>query len=428
MDKQQVLTASQQYWNPAKTKDWQRWGIDLVIDRREGYYIYDMDGRRFIDMHLNGGTYNLGHRHPELITALNEATERFDAGNHHFPSIQRAKLAEQVVTASPGMDYCVFATSGSEAIDIAIKTVRYATKRRKILSVNQAYHGHTGYSLQVGDEVNAEFFLCQPNQEEFARVPFNDLAAMEKALSQRDIAAVILETIPATNGFIMPNDGYLKEVKALCEKYGTLYIADEVQTGLMRSGQLWAINAYGVTPDIIVSGKGFGGGIYPIAAALLSEKCAKWLHDNGFGHVSTYGGSELGCAVASKVLEITTAPETQQSVAYSSMYIRSKLDQLRSRYPIFKGIRQCGLIFGLEFNHPEGAMHVMRALYERGVWAIFSSFDPSVLQLKPGLLIDKDTCDEMLYSLELALDHVDGELKNHSPKESQFNLIKEGAK
>ena len=427
MNKQEVITNSQQYWNPAKTKDWQKWGIDLVIGKREGYHIFDMDGHRLIDMHLNGGTFNLGHRNPEVIKALNDATEAFDAGNHHFPSIMRAKLAKQLVECSEGMDYCVFATSGSEAIDIAIKTVRYATKRKKILSVNQAYHGHTGYSLQVGDELNAEFFLCQPNKEEYGRVPFNDLAAMEQALSSQEYAAVILETIPATAGFVMPNEGYLPAVKALCEKYGTLYIADEVQTGLMRSGELWGVEAFGVKPDIIVSGKGLGGGIYPVAAALLSANCAQWLHDNGFGHISTYGGSELGCAVASKVIEITTRPEVKQTVQYSSLYIRQGLDELRKSYPdFFVGIRQAGLIFGLQFGHPEGALHIMRALYEKGVWAILSSFDPSVLQLKPGLLIDKETCDDMLYRMDLALNQVSNELRHSSNTSSQFNVVKGG--
>lgn len=428
MDKQQVVRDSEQYWNPAKTRDWQKWGIDLVIGKREGYFIYDMDGRAFIDMHLNGGTYNLGHRHPEVIQALTKATEDFDAGNHHFPSSQRAKLAKQLVELSPGMDYCVFTTSGSEAIDVAIKTVRQATKKKKIVSVNQAYHGHTGYSLQVGDEVNAKYFNCEPSEQDSQRVPFNDLAALERVLAQQDVAAVVLETIPATAGFVMPESGYLQGVRALCDKYNVFYIADEVQTGLMRTGQLWAVQTYGVVPDIIITGKGIGGGIYPIAAALMSKKAGEWLTDNGFGHVSTYGGSELGCAVASKVLDITTRNETQRSVEHSSLYIRKGLDQLRQRYPeFFIGIRQSGLVFGLEFNHPEGALHTMKALYDQGVWAILSSFNPSVLQLKPGLLIDQNTSDDMLYRFDLALRNVTSALKTAPQSAAQFNTSNKGA-
>ncbi|MDC5812483.1 aminotransferase class III-fold pyridoxal phosphate-dependent enzyme [Vibrio europaeus] len=428
MDKQQVVRDSEQYWNPAKTRDWQKWGIDLVIGKREGYFIYDMDGRKFIDMHLNGGTFNLGHRHPEVIDALNQATAEFDAGNHHFPSSQRASLAKTLVELSPGMSYCVFATSGSEAIDIAVKTVRQATKKKKIVSVNQAYHGHTGYSLQVGDEVNAKYFNCEPSAQDSQRVPFNDLASLEQVLAQQDVAAVILETIPATAGFVMPDAGYLQGVRALCDKYNVFYIADEVQTGLMRTGQLWAVQTYGVTPDIIITGKGIGGGIYPIAAALLSEKAGQWLNENGFGHVSTYGGSELGCVVASKVLEITTRPETQLSVEHSSLYIREGLDRLRARYPdFFIGIRQCGLVFGLEFNHPEGALHIMGELYKQGVWAILSSFNPSVLQLKPGLLIDREISDDMLYRFDLALRLVTQQLKNAPQNSSQFNISNQGA-
>src|SRR3712207_1788238 len=143
--KEDVLSKSLQYWNPGKTQFWSDEGVPLVIDRREGYYIYDMSGKRLLGVHLNGGTYNLGHRNPEGVAAVTAAMAHFDIGNHHFPSMARTALAEALVqTAPPGLTKVVYGSGGGEAIDIALKTARHATKRRKILSIVKAYHGHTG--------------------------------------------------------------------------------------------------------------------------------------------------------------------------------------------------------------------------------------------------------------------------------------------
>ena len=312
--KGEMLDKSRQFWNPDKTQFWTDAGVPLVIDRREGYFIYDVNGKRLIDVHLNGGTYNLGHRNPEVIAAVTAAMQRFDIGNHHFPSLARTALAEALIsTAPPGLTKVVFGSGGGEAIDIALKTARHATRKRTIVSVAKAYHGHTGLAVATGDERFAALFLSD-RPDEFVHVPFNDLAAMEQALRGRDAAAVIMETIPATYGFPLPAPGYLEGVKRLCEQHGALYIADEVQTGLMRTGELWAISKHGIAPDILVTGKGISGGMYPVSAVLVSEAAAGWLSEDGFAHMSTFGGAELGCVAALKTLEITCRPEIRSMV------------------------------------------------------------------------------------------------------------------
>ena len=227
---------------------------------------------------------------------------------------------------------------------------------------------------------------------------------MEDALKGRDVAAVIMETIPATYGFPMPHEGYLPSVKALCERYDALYIADEVQTGFMRTGDMWGITRYGVTPDIMVIGKGVTGGMYPISCCVVSEQAGAWLKQDGFAHMSTAGGAELGCIVALKVLEITQRPEVRSMVHYVSDFIRAGLDEIQALYPdFFTGIRQHGVVMGLEFNHPEGAKPVMRRLYENGVWAIFSTLDPRVLQFKPGILMTQTLSEDLLRRVETAI-------------------------
>jgi len=401
--KAEVLEKSRDFWNPGKTDFWSETGVDLVIDRRESYFIWDMSGIRLIDVHLNGGTYNLGHRNPELVEAITVGMRSFDIGNHHFPSSARAALAEALIrTAPPNLTKVVYGSGGGEAIDIALKTARHATKRRKIVSIVKAYHGHTGLAVATGDDRFSRLFLI--DTQDFVHVPFNDIGAMEEALAGGDAAAVIMETIPATYGFPLPQPGYLEQVKALCERHGTLYIADEVQTGLMRTGEMWAITKHGIEPDILVTGKGLSGGMYPIAAVLVSERCAGWLTEDGFAHISSFGGAELGCVAALKTLEICGRPETRSMVHYIADLTGRGLRAIQARYPDwFIGIRQNGVVMGLEFDHPEGAKIVMRHLYRNGVWAIFSTLDPRVLQYKPGLLMTPELCEELLDRTEAGI-------------------------
>jgi acetylornithine/succinyldiaminopimelate/putrescine aminotransferase len=227
---------------------------------------------------------------------------------------------------------------------------------------------------------------------------------MEDALRGRDIAAVIMETIPATYGFPLPEPGYLEGVKRLCETYDALYIADEVQTGLMRTGEMWGITKHGIEPDILVTGKGISGGMYPIAAVLVSERCAGWLDEDGFGHISTFGGAELGCIAGLKALEVCGRPETRSMVHYISDFIGRGLRDIQATYPDwFVGIRQNGVVMGLEFAHPQGAKAVMKRLYENGVWAIFSTLDPRVLQYKPGILLKPEVAEELLDRTEVGI-------------------------
>lgn len=401
--KQRALDLTHEFVAPDRVVSFQRMGVPLVIGKREGYRFWDIDGHELMDFHLNGGTYNVGHRNPEVVTAMLEAAESLDIGNHHFPSEARALLAEKLAQLGPGdLHYSVFASGGSEAIDIAIKSARYVTGRRKIVAIEAGYHGRTGLSGAAGDDATAQYFHSD-YPGEFLKVPFEDLDAMESALANRDVAAVLMETIPATYGFPIPSAEYLPGVKALCEKYETLYVADEVQTGLGRTGHFWGVEAWGVEPDILVTGKGLSGGMYPIAATIINKQAGGWLAENGWGHVSTFGGSEIGCCVASKVLDICSAPEALDNARSISKYLEAGLKDIQSRHEYFQEIRCKGLVLGLRFDHPNGGVHMMSALYQKGIWAIFAGFDASVLQFKPGLLIDEAYCDEALDRFEAAL-------------------------
>jgi acetylornithine/succinyldiaminopimelate/putrescine aminotransferase len=165
----------------------------------------------------------------------------------------------------------------------------------------------------------------------------------------------------------------------------------------MRTGELWGVTRHGLRPDLLVTGKGLSGGLYPIAAVLVADEAAGWLRQDGFAHMSTFGGAELGCLVALKTLEITTRPGTRANVLARAEQIRAGLARIQTGASGWlAGIRQNGLVLGLEFTHPQGARIVMRELYDRGVWAIFSTLDPSVLQYKPGVLMTRELTDELL--------------------------------
>ena len=402
LKKSQILEHTRDYLYPGRIDRLLEGGIDFVPGRREGYRYWDVDGRELLDLHLNGGTFSLGHRNPELSRILSAGLADWDVGNHHFGSEPKAALAKALVEAAPGnMQYVVLTCGGSEAVEVAIKSARRATGRKRIVSIDSGFHGRTGLSGAAGNDEVAQYFLSD-RPEEFIKVPFNDLDAMRSGLRGGDVAAVLMETIPATCGFPVPDDEYLPGVKALCEEYGTLYIADEVQTGLGRTGRMWGVDNWGVEPDILITGKCLSGGLYPVSAAVLSARAGAWLEDNGWGHVSTFGGSDLGCLVALRVLEMCADPATLANVNEQAGYLYSGLQALARRFPFLVEIRQKGLVMALRFSDENTGLGIMRALYENGIWAIVAGFDESVVQFKPGLLVDREYCDEVLKRVENA--------------------------
>ena len=201
----------------------------------------------------------------------------------------------------------------------------------------------------------------------------------------------------------MPSDGYYPAVKKMCEKHGALFIADEVQTGLGRTGKFWACDGYGVEPDMLITGKGLSGGVYPIAAAVLSKDVAEWLKEEGWGYSSTFGGAELGCVIAHKVLEITERPGVLENIRAMSEFLKGKLSEIQKRHPFLAEVRQNGLIIGLRFDNPHGGLMVAACCYESGLWAFPAGFERSVLQFKPNILVDKPACEEAVSLLEDAI-------------------------
>jgi len=377
------------HMNAGKADFFASLGMQIVLGRREGIWFEDAyTGRRFINCHCNGGVFNLGHNNPRITAAVREALGTVDAGNHHFLSGFRAMLAERLsATTGDRLPHVVYGTGGGEAGDLAIKVSRAATGRQRIVSARGGYHGHTGLVMATGDPTYREIF--GPNPPGFVQVPFNDTKELEAALGD-DTAAVILEAIPATLGMPMPREGYFAEARRLTSERGAKLIVDEIQTGLGRTGKHWSYQHEGIVPDALLTGKGLGGGLYPISATLLTEDMHAVLDRNPFVHISTYGGAELGCIAALAVLDVIEEPGFMERVAK----LGERFERAFAALPF--ELRRRGLFMGLAFESEDASLGALMKLLAAGVFAFPAGNDRRVLQFLPPLVIDDDECTDLI--------------------------------
>jgi len=388
-DRTTTVDAFADHVSRGKVATYARYGLDLIMGERGGPSFSDaFDARRFYNCHCNGGVFNLGHRNPQVIAALRDAMDRVDIGNHHLVSGYRARLAQRLAATTNGhLPGVVFGVSGGEANDLAMKTARAHTGRRDILSARGGYHGHTGLSMAAGDVEYREVF--GENLPGFRQVPFDDLGAMEAAITDQT-AAVILEPIPATLGMPIPSEGYLQGVQKLCHERGALFIVDEVQTGLGRTGRIWCHQHEDLKPDMLVTGKGLSGGIYPITATLMTTEVHALFEQHPFVHISTYGGSELGCVAAETVLDIIETPGFLERVEEVGRRFEAGLAGL----PLT--LRRKGLFMGLKMPSEPAAMVLNKMLMEAGVCVVWANNDRSVLQFLPPLILSDAEVDDIV--------------------------------
>jgi acetylornithine/succinyldiaminopimelate/putrescine aminotransferase len=367
------------------------------MGRREGIWFEDAyTGLRLINCHCNGGVFSLGHCNPRVTSAVAAALGELDIGNHHFVSGQRARLAARLsATFDDALPRVVFGVSGGEAIDVAIKAARGSTGRLKVVSAQGGYHGHTGLALAAGDAAFRDPF--GPNLPGFAQVPFDDVGAMEAAIDE-ETAAVILEAVPATLGMPIPEPGYFAAVRALCDDRGARLLVDEVQTGLGRTGRWWGIQHEGVTPDAVITGKGLAGGIYPITATLLTRELHEVLdsESNPFLHISTYGGSELGCVAAQAVLDVVGEPGFLERVGLLS----ERFSEAFAPLPF--ELRRRGLFMGLRFETESEALGALLRIMQQGVFCFPAGNDRRVLQFLPPLILTDEESEDLVGRMKKA--------------------------
>ncbi|MBK5287293.1 MAG: aspartate aminotransferase family protein [Acidimicrobiia bacterium] len=385
----EATVAFAEHVNRGKVAAYEALGLDLVMGERAGARFRDAyDGRELYNCHCNGGVFNLGHRHPAVVAAVRDALDRLDIGNHHLVSGWRAVLATRLAASTEGiLPGVVFGVGGGEANDLAIKVARARTGRNGVVSAVGGYHGHTGLALAAGDPEYRDPF--GPNLPGFTQVPFNDLAALDRAVDDA-VAAVILEPIPATLGMPIPEPGYLAAVERICRERGACLILDEVQTGLGRTGTMWFFQQEGVRPDLVTTGKGLSGGVYPITATLMTAEVHAFFDDHPFVHISTFGGAELGCVAALATLDVIEAPGFLERVRAVGERFAAEFAGL----PFV--VRRRGLFMGLKFPGEGDGMIAARDLIAAGVFAVFANNDTSVLQFLPPLTVTDVEIDEIV--------------------------------
>jgi ornithine--oxo-acid transaminase len=329
-------------------------GYDVGFCRGTGQYLFDRNGAKYLDLLSGYGVFAIGRNHPALRDALESVLDGELPGLVQFDvSPLAGLLAQRLLGYMPYLDKVFFANSGTEAVEAAIKFARAATRRPGIIHCEHSFHGLTYGALSLnGDAVFRSGF--EPLLPDCSAVPFNDLAALERALASRNAAAFIVEPIQG-KGVNLPGDGYLVEAAALCRRHGTLFIADEIQTGLGRTGRFLAIEHWGVEPDMVLIAKALSGGHVPVGAVLTRKRIYDKVFDRmdrAVVHGSTFAKNDLAMAAGLATLDVI---ETEGLVSRSERLgdrLRIGLSDLIGRYEFLREVRGKGLMIGIEFGPP----------------------------------------------------------------------------
>lgn len=391
------------YLNPDLARLIKFSGLGTIEERASGSLVYDYKGRDYLDFSGGYGVFSLGHSHPKVVAAVKDQLEAMALSPRVFLNRQQARLAERLAKLSPGkLQYSFFCNSGTEGVEGALKLARAATGRSHFISAHNAYHGKTMGSLSVSgrDKYKAPFQPLVPGTKQ---VPYGDLGALEAALDDQ-VAAVILEPIQGEGGIYLPPDDYLKGAAELAHRHGALFIADEVQTGLGRTGKMFAVEHWGVEPDIMVLAKALGGGVMPIGAYLATPEVFAAYRGQPLLHTSTFGGSPLACAAALATLEVLVEERLCERAAEAGRTILSALHGLQEEFPnLIKEVRGLGLMIGLELREDKFGGSIISEMAKRRVVAVYTLNQPRVIRFEPPLNVEHGEIDRAMQSLQQAV-------------------------
>jgi ornithine--oxo-acid transaminase len=329
-------------------------GYDVGFCRAQGQYLFDREGARYLDLLSGFGVFAIGRNHPVLRQALKSVLDSDLPNLVQFDvSTLAGVLAERLLAYTPYLDKAFFANSGAEAVEAAMKFSRSSTGRPGLLYCEHAFHGLSTGALSLnGDAIFRDGF--GPLLPDCTPVPFNDLPALERALASRRIAAFIVEPIQG-KGVNMPSDGYLKEAAELCRRHGTLFVADEIQTGLGRTGRFLAVEHWGVEPDMVLLSKSLSGGHVPSGAVLMRRDIYDKVFnrmDRAVVHGSTFGKNDLAMAAGIATIDVLESERLIENAARQGERLMRDLAALIPRYELLKEVRGKGLMIGIEFGAP----------------------------------------------------------------------------
>jgi putrescine aminotransferase len=360
----------------------------------EGVYVYDEKGNKYIDCAGGYGVFILGHRHPAVVAAVKEQLDLMPLSSKVFFNPLQARLARELAARCHGeLSYCFFCNSGAEAVEGAIKLARFCTGRTTIISASDSFHGKTLGALSVsGREIYKAPF--EPLLPGTVQVPFNDVEAMKNAIN-KDTAAVILEPIQGEGGINVPDPAYISDVHRLCKEHGALFIADEIQAGMGRTGTFFAVEQWNVWPDIITLAKGLGGGVMPIGAILGTREVWKVFQRNPLIHTSTFGGNQLACRAALATIEVIDKEGLLGKAREVGAYFISLLQEVRDDYPDIIGeIRGRGLMIGVELKEERFGGSVIFEMAKGRVTGVYTLNNQKVIRFEPPLIISHEQVSE----------------------------------
>ncbi len=366
--------------------------LPVTFDRGQGSYLWDLEGKRYLDALTGVAVCSLGHAHPEVTAAISEQAGRLLHTSNHYGIAHQQHLADRLTQLS-GMDRVFFANSGAEANEAAIKLARLHGHRKgidqpQILVMDNSFHGRTLATLSAtgSRKVQAGF---EPLVQGFLRVPFGDVEALASvAASRQDISAVLVEPVQGEGGVNIPPEDYLSQIRTLCDEQGWLMMLDEIQTGMGRTGRYFACQHQKVLPDVMTLAKALGNGV-PIGACLARGEAAGLFGPGNHG--STFGGNPLACAAALAVLDVMQREDIPVIAAAMGERLLSSLRQGLADVPLVKEIRGLGMIIGIELGHPCGEL-VHRAL-NQGL--LINVTAERVVRLLPSLVMSEEEADQL---------------------------------
>jgi putrescine aminotransferase len=390
----------EEFINPAIARLFRFMGLATIEWEAEGVIIKDINGKEYIDCLGGYGVFSCGHRHPKIVQAVKDQLDKMPLSSKILLNKQMADLAELLADITPGdLSYSFFCNSGTEAVEGALKLAKIHTRKQKIIATKNAFHGKSlGALSATGRDLFREPF--QPLLTGFSHVPFGDIEALD-AMIDDDTAAVIIEPLQGEGGIIVPPPGYLAQVRQLCDQTGTLLIVDEVQTGLGRTGAMFAVDHYDVVPDIMTLAKALGGGVMPIGAFIARPHLWEQYVTSPFLHTSTFGGNPLACAAGIATIQVIQEEALVEKAAVQGHYFLEKLTELATAYPaVIREVRGKGLFIGLELTKEGVGGLLMAELIDNGILVAYTLNNPKVIRIEPPLIISREMIDKVLRVIE----------------------------
>lgn len=398
----EVVRKYAEHINPylAKLMNFAGFGVEV---KGEGCYIFDQEGKRYLDCLGGYGVFSLGHRHPKVIEAVKRQLDEMPLSGKTFFSKNQADLAERLSELTPpGIEFSFFSNSGAEACEAAIKFVKATTGRSKIVSTEGSYHGKTigGLSCTGRAKYRKRFEPLMPGVE---FVAYGDSEAAVSAIDA-ETACMIVEPVQGEGGIHIPPDDYLRAIRRRCDEVGALLIIDEVQTGLGRTGKMFACEHEGVSPDVMTLAKCLGGGVMPIGATCFTRAvCDSMFSENPLLHTSTFGGNPLACAAGLAALDVIREEGLVERSAALGARLKDGLSALKGKFDLVSDVRGRGLMIGVEFSMDEVGELTIAQLVKRGMIAAYTLNNPRVIRIEPPLIITEEQADQAVETMGEAI-------------------------